>query len=59
MNLFNNLGPQTTEALYNRVSSVYQGPVKTREELERFLQRKEKEGRVTFEKGRWDLVEEE
>ena len=59
MNLFKNLGPQTTEALYHRVSSVYRGPVKTREELERFLQRKAKEGRVTFERGRWDIVEEE
>lgn len=59
MNLFNNLGPQTTESLYSRVSSAYRGPVRTREELERFLQRKAKEGRVTFEKGWWDLVEEE
>lgn len=59
MNLFNNLGPQTTEALYHRVSSVNRGPVKTREELERFLQRKVKEGRVTFEKGWWYIVEED
>jgi len=59
MNLFNNLGPQTTEALYGRVSSAYRGPVNTREELERFLQRKAMEGRVTFEKGEWDLVKEE
>lgn len=59
MNLFKNLGPQPTEALYSRVSSAYRGPVKTREELERFLQRKANEGRVTFEKGQWDLVQDE
>jgi Anaphase promoting complex (APC) subunit 2 len=59
MNLFKNLGPQRTEALYSRVSSVYRGPIKTREELERFLQRKAEEGRVTFERGEWVLVEEE
>jgi hypothetical protein len=59
MNLFNNLGPQTTEALHSRVSSAYRGPVKTREELERFLQRKVREGRVIFEKGEWDLINEE
>ena len=59
MNLFKNLGPQTTEALYSRVSSAYQGPVRTREELEQFLQRKLKEGRVRFENGHWVLLNHE
>ena len=53
MNLMNNLGPQTTEQLYGKVSSANQNTIRTRGDLERFLKRKEKEGWVKFEKGHW------
>jgi hypothetical protein len=55
MIVMTNNDPQGTEALYSTFSSMYPAHAKGCKELERFLQRKANEGRVTFKKGLWDV----